>query len=203
MAGLVEGGSVEPMSDGIYEPVNDDENDGQVVDLDQVLGEDGVDEALDSAYSPPERPHGLNAFGTTAAEERAGETLDQRLAQEEPDPAMEVDLVEGEPSGRAGEGTPIPDDIDVPSNGDVPDDEFAAEALADVLDDGEVGDARAGRLVDADGGGLFDTEKDLIASDVGIDGAVASAEEAAMHVVDLDEADANLARDEGSTIGTS
>ncbi|HVV07773.1 DUF5709 domain-containing protein [Amycolatopsis sp.] len=47
----------------------------------------------------------------------------------------------------------------------------------ELLDD-EVGDLRAGRLVAGDGG---DTE--LYASDIGVDGAAASAEEAAVHVV--------------------
>jgi hypothetical protein len=51
------------------------------------------------------------------------------------------------------------------------------------LDD-EVGDVRSGRLVAPGEGGLHDDEPDLIASDVGIDGGAASAEEAAMHVVD-------------------
>jgi hypothetical protein len=45
-------------------------------------------------------------------------------------------------------------------------------------------DPRAGRLVDPDQGGGEDTEKDAIGIDVGIDGAGASAEEAAMHVID-------------------
>lgn len=54
----------------------------------------------------------------------------------------------------------------------------------DLLADGEVGDARAGRLVDPDQGGAGDEEKDLVGDDVGIDGAGASAEEAAMHVVE-------------------
>ncbi|MCP6066028.1 DUF5709 domain-containing protein, partial [Klebsiella pneumoniae] len=45
----------------------------------------------------------------------------------------------------------------------------------------EVGDDRAGRLVAPDEGVRDDTEKDLVAEDVGIDGAAASAEEAAMH----------------------
>ena len=57
------------------------------------------------------------------------------------------------------------------------------------LDDGEVGDVRAGRLVDPDQGGREDTEKDLVGQDVGIDGAAASAEEAAMHVVPDEEWD--------------
>lgn len=59
---------------------------------------------------------------------------------------------------------------------DVQDQEF--------VDDGEVGDRRAGRLVDPDQGLGEDTEKDLVGDDVGIDGAAASAEEAAVHVVE-------------------
>lgn len=47
----------------------------------------------------------------------------------------------------------------------------------------EVGDARSGRLVDEDSDGWNDVEKDLVAGDVGIDGAGASAEEAAVHVI--------------------
>ena len=55
------------------------------------------------------------------------------------------------------------------------------------LDDGEVGDRRAGRLVDPDQGFGEDSEKDLVGEDVGIDDGAASAEEAAMHVVADDE----------------
>ena len=54
----------------------------------------------------------------------------------------------------------------------------------DILDDGEVGTRRAGRLVDPDQGLGEDTEKDLVGEDVGIDGAAASAEEAAVHIVE-------------------
>ncbi|MGQ0632619.1 MAG: DUF5709 domain-containing protein [Sporichthyaceae bacterium] len=49
---------------------------------------------------------------------------------------------------------------------------------------GEVGTARAGRLVEDDEGARTDTDPELYATDVGIDGAGASAEEAAMHVID-------------------
>ncbi len=38
---------------------------------------------------PPERPLGVEAFGTTAAESEQGESLDERLRQEEPDGADE------------------------------------------------------------------------------------------------------------------
>lgn len=47
----------------------------------------------------------------------------------------------------------------------------------------EVGDRRSGRLVDDESDGWNDIEKDLVAEDVGIDGAGASAEEAAVHVI--------------------
>ncbi|ELB93347.1 DUF5709 domain-containing protein [Rhodococcus opacus] len=119
---------------------------------DQLQPEDtlvdrGVDDVLDEGYSPPERPLGLDAYGTTAAEQREGETLDQRLAEEEPDPALEDDN-------------------------------------AEILDDNEVGRLRSGRLVAEDEGVGEDEEKDLVASDIGIDGGAASAEEAAVHIVD-------------------
>ena len=54
---------------------------------------------------------------------------------------------------------------------------------------GEVGGDRAGRLVEDDAGAGPDTDKDLYATDVGIDGAAASAEEAAVHLVDEDADD--------------
>lgn len=57
------------------------------------------------------------------------------------------------------------------------------------LDDGEVGDARAGRLVAPDRGLGADEEPDLVGDDVGIDGAGASAEEAAVHIVEDHPAD--------------
>jgi hypothetical protein len=57
---------------------------------------------------------------------------------------------------------------------------------------GQVGDKRAGRLVDANGGLVGeDSEAQSIARDVGIDGGAATAEEAAMHVIDdLDDDEA-------------
>lgn len=48
---------------------------------------------------------------------------------------------------------------------------------------------RAGRLVAPDEGTGEDTESELIAADVGIDGGGAGAEEAAVHVVDEDDLD--------------
>ena len=50
--------------------------------------------------------------------------------------------------------------------------------------DDEVGERRSGRLVASNGGSGEDDESELIGSDVGIDGGAASAEEAAVHVID-------------------
>jgi hypothetical protein len=126
-----------------------------VDDEDQLQAEDtlndrGVDDVLDEGYSPPERWSAGEGFGTTADEALEGETLDQRLAQEEPepDPYAEEDESVGGP---------------------------------------EVGGVRSGRLVAPDEGAHEDSEKDLVAEDIGIDGAGASAEEAAVHVVDDEE----------------
>jgi hypothetical protein len=58
---------------------------GDSLDLDEVFGDDEVDEILDTSYSPVERPRALDAFGNTAEEALRGETLEQRVAQEEPE----------------------------------------------------------------------------------------------------------------------
>jgi hypothetical protein len=147
--------------DEIYQPddseVQDDEG---VLEPEDTLDDRGVDSAFDEGYSPPERPRGAEHYGVTAAEQQAGESLDQRLAQEVP-----------EPGGEEGDGI-----------GDYPGD---GEPV-----DPEAGAARSGRLVSHDPGVPLEPgeDADLWASDVGIDGGAASAEEAAMHVVDDPEA---------------
>ena len=64
------------------------------------------------------------------------------------------------------------------------------EADADILDGdvgGEVGNRRSGRLMAPDQGLGEDVDSEMYAEDEGIDGAGASAEEAAMHTIDDDE----------------
>jgi hypothetical protein len=107
-----------------------------------------------AGYSPADRPWVSNDWGTTEREEEAGESLGGRLSRELPDGA-----------GADGDGL-----------GD------ASDTDGELRDD-EVGDERAGRLADADDDGVEDDEDELYAEDEGIDGAGASAEEAAVHVV--------------------
>lgn len=144
--------------DDVYQPDGSEvQDDAGLLDAEDTLVTDGVADPLDRGWSPPERPWAVEHTGVTAAERLRGETLDQRLAEELPD-------------------IPYPDGDGI---GDSPDTD--GEPL-----DNEVGDLRSGRLVAPDEGSHEDEESGLIATDVGIDGAAASAEEAAMHIVDED-----------------
>lgn len=150
------------MSDTTQQPGEADET----YDLDQVFGDDEVDSSVyGTSYSPPEKPRGMTRFGTTAAEEAEGEHLDQRFSQEEPDPNLATEL------GAA----PDDENVDAVDDSRVEDEDLSWS---------EVGRTRAGRLVDPDQGLGADEEKDLIGSDVGMDEGAASAEEAAVHVID-------------------
>jgi Family of unknown function (DUF5709) len=63
----------------------------EVLDADDTLETDDLSaDPLDTGISPPERHPASERFGVTGAEAREGESLDVRLAQEEPDiPAVE------------------------------------------------------------------------------------------------------------------
>jgi hypothetical protein len=150
----------------------------------------------DTSWVPDDRPPKRDDFGNTLSEMREGESLDQRLSEDEPD-LLEREL--GDPVDQI--LGPRADQDDDP-NWEESDD--ARTATAADLDDPEVDrlvteaggdtdvpsadfaepDPRAGRLVAPDEGLESDTEKDLIARDAGISGAGASAEEAAVHIVD-------------------
>jgi hypothetical protein len=133
---------------------------------DDTLEDRGVDDVLDEGLSPPERPSREVARGATPADDARGESLEERLEQEEADPVSEVDH-----SARAQEEALL----DADENGD-PSDGF------------EVGDERTGRLVEPEEGATDDTTQTPVADDAGIDAGAASAEEAAVHTVEEDQA---------------
>ncbi len=138
-----------------------DLEDYEVADASDTLEGNPGDDPLDRGVIPPER---WSAGIKTAGEQ---ESLDQLLAEEEPDTPFDVD-----------------DDLPEDSDDDAEADEYLDGLL---LDDGP--DPRAGRLVAEDEGAHADDEADLVARDVGIDGGAASAEEAAVHVVEDDDTD--------------
>lgn len=111
---------------------------------DQLQPEDTLDDTeladvLDRGYSPPDY----------APSSHEHETLDSRLAEEEPDTSYDDE--DGDP---------------------------------DFPERAEVGARRAGRLIAPDLGTGPDVDNQLLATDAGIDGAGASAEEAAIHYID-------------------
>src|SRR6476469_3266413 len=69
-----------------YNSYSVDDEDQPQGDGDSLVSDRGLAEPLDEGYSPPERWSPGEGFGNTPAEEEAGETLDQRIAQEEPEP---------------------------------------------------------------------------------------------------------------------
>jgi hypothetical protein len=132
-----------------------DDTRSEQLDQDQFQPSDslvdrGVSDALDEGYSPPENYSPAVQLGDR-------ETLDQRLAEEVPEPDPYAD-------------PPMEENLTVRDE-------------LENIDDGEVGDLRAGRLMDPNEGIGEDMDKDLIGVDVGIDAGAASAEEAAMHIV--------------------
>ncbi|SRR6266487_1772270 len=161
--------------DETYDQSSDLEDDG-VLDASDTLEGDPGDDPLDQGIIPADRWSAGLRYGTTEQEERAGESLDQLLSEEEPDTT--ADAV-GEAEADA--------DEDPQEDGAL--DEEAADEDVDglLLDDGP--DPRAGRLVAEDEGAHPDAEADLVARDVGIDAGAASAEEAAVHVVEDDDTD--------------
>lgn len=165
-----------------FDPIDEDDN-----------TQDPTASVYDTSWVPDDRPSHRTDFGNTLSEMREGESLDLRLSEDEPD-VLEREL-----------GDPL-DQIDPPRGGLINTDEttdgraattadlddpeadaLVAEAGGDTevpSDDLGEQDPRAGRLVEPDEGLESDTEKDMIAYDAGIAGAGASAEEAAVHVVD-------------------
>jgi hypothetical protein len=141
-------------TDEMADPDEVDDDVFEQLDAEDTLDGTGPADPLDEGYSPPERPWAVDDWGTTASEEETGESLSGRLARELPD----VEPLQGDGLGDS------------------------SDTDGELVDD-EVGDSRSGRLVAEDEGEATDEDDELFALDVGPDGAGASAEEAAVHVV--------------------
>lgn len=143
---------------------------------------EGADPAMDVDESAPgSETRGMDGVATQLTE---GDTLtgqdlvdplDEGFSPPDREPAVQVPTPAEESAGES---------LDERLATEVP--EVGAEGDGNEweLDSPEAGGPRSGRLVEENGGGYGDTESDLIASDVGIDGAGASAEEAAVHIMD-------------------
>ena len=144
---------------------SEDLSDSEVLDANDTLIGDPGDDPLDRGVAAPDRWSAGLKYALRGEED--SESLDELLDEEEPDETV--------------------DDWD--------EDENAPERDVARYERDDDPDPRAGRLVspdeDAEGdgiaGSLTDTEKDEVARDAGIDGGGASAEEAAVHVIDDDQ----------------
>lgn len=136
----------------------------------------GQDDLLDSSegdnepWSPPDSMPRSTEYGTTASEQEQGESLEQRIRQEVPDP----DSAYGAPDNESGLDTDPRDRV----GGDDPD---AIAAEDDFVGDDEVGDRPAGELVEEDEGVREDTDAELEGREAG---AGDGPEESAVHVVE-------------------
>jgi hypothetical protein len=150
------------MSDHFEERLDPDEYD-EVPDQSEQLDQDQFqpDYGLTGRDVDDALDEGLTTPQRWSAAERGEdhESIDERIEEEIPDDAESVDSAE-----------PL---TGAPTDGTVPVDEAVG-----------AGDRRAGRLVDENEGIGPDDESELIGEDVGIDAAAASAEEAAVHIVD-------------------
>jgi len=127
------------------DPESGAEGDTDQLTEDDTLLDRGVDDLLDEGYSPPE--HRSSHRLETELEQERGESLDERLAAEEPE------VWQTDPGPDAGASEPD----------------------------------RAGRLTAADPDASGEPTASTMATDVGFAGGAASAEEAAMHVMDDDD----------------
>lgn len=142
---------------------SEDLRDYEVLDANDTLDGDPGDDPLDRGVAAPDRWSAGTKYALEGEED--SESLDELLAEEEPDEAVD-------------------DDESWDEN----------ETGADVtrLERDDSADARAGRLAAAEADVYGDNDSDvravqdgeLLATDTGIDGGGASAEEAAVHVVD-------------------
>jgi hypothetical protein len=125
---------------------DDPENDGVLEPADDLTTDDYEDDPLDTGIEPPDQYGASGWYGVTAAEARQGETLDQHLAEEEPEtdaedeesdePVIDDRWADG-PGPRSGrlvaDGRLMAEDIGT--------DAYAAgaeEAAVHLLDDGEL-----------------------------------------------------------------
>jgi len=139
--------------------MSDDNQEPGLLEEVEEFDEDEIGDYLDAGYSPSERPLAVNEWGITERESHGHEPLSKRLAREVTD-------------SQSDEGDGIGDTSDTDG---------------EIIDD-QVGSSRAGRLLswDTDVSGVEYDGDDYWARDVGIDGGAASAEESAVHVVDVE-----------------
>ncbi|MEU9297437.1 DUF5709 domain-containing protein [Streptomyces sp. NPDC048266] len=156
----------EARGDDVYQPTHSDADNRPSGDLDpdNAIVTDPLDDMAVPGYSPPDRPRGVNRYGTTQREQREGEPLDRRLAQELPEvPPLEGDGIGDLPDG---DGEPVDEQAGATRAGrlapvDAPPGRHDRAVARDVgLDDGSAPAEEAAMHVDTAADGAEDTPSD-------------------------------------------
>jgi hypothetical protein len=148
---------------------SEDLRDYEVLDANDTLDGAPGDDPLDRGVAAPDRWSAGTRYALAGEED--SESLDELLAEEEPDETVDDDEESGDENETSGDVARLERDDDP--------------------------DPRAGRLAAAEADVYGDNDTDvravpdgeLLATDTGIGGGAASAEEAAVHVIDDPEDD--------------
>ena len=149
----------------------------------EVSALDGTNAGLDSNDGADDPNEQLSA-GDSLLDRGLDDPLDEGYSPPDYEPRTKVPTPAEEAEGLSIDELLAAEEPDV--------DVIAAAQDAAEIEALEVGDQRAGRLVDYGDDGFSDTEKAMIAEDYGYSGGAASAEEAAMHIFDPDGRDENF-----------
>jgi hypothetical protein len=169
------------VSESSIEQERDDQELAETLDV-ETLSDDIDDPAGELAY-PPERPLGVNQYGTTAAEERVGEPSDERARRDTRDPLDAIAEPDDEELRQI--------ERDETELADALDDDITLDELGDALEDATALDdldpsGQVGRLVDPaavdDAVDAEDDEPDAVAMAADLDERDLSAEEDAVHL---------------------
>jgi Family of unknown function (DUF5709) len=152
---------------------SEDLEDYEVLDTSDTLAGPPGDDPLDRGVATPEHWSAAIRSGGTADEQEDGESLDELLAEEEPDVSVEADGY---------------DEL-----ADLDENEPVDDVRRSLTADGP--DRRAGRLVSEDDESTDIDDGEATGRDAGIDSGGATAEEAAVHVL-ADEDDGGETREE-------
>jgi hypothetical protein len=117
--------------DAVFEYGRDDRDDDGILDPEQAMGIE-AEEILADGYSPPDEPGGVDEYGTTVAEQRAGESLVDRELRTRPESWVdpEVDPTRAHRLVDTDEGRLVDTEPDLVARELAGDDDLAAEEAA-------------------------------------------------------------------------
>ncbi|MFI6762954.1 DUF5709 domain-containing protein [Micromonospora sp. NPDC050417] len=173
-----------PLADPEAEGLPDTADDDSTAWDDVATGREA--DGREPAALPADRPQAVDRFGNTAQEQLDGESVDYKIAREQPETPVD---------------DPLAGPVDPAIAAEADSEEAAAQAQfdADVIDPGPTSDPASavsiydhgnlggptgktvGRLVEQDQGARDDVETDAVAADAGSAGGGPTAEELAVH----------------------